>query len=155
MVVLHNTGAPSLAQRPLGLTRQHLANLEAYYRGQKWSSGPHLFVDDRQAWVFTPLTTPGVHSPSWNGTALGVEMLGDFESEPFDSGRGAAVRELAVDALAVLCGRLNLDPKTALRLHREDPKTTHKCPGKNVVKDAVIAAVMIRMEAHNAHRSGS
>ena len=69
--VLHNTGVPTLAQRPNGLTSQHIANLVAFYRDQKgWSAGPHLFVDDRQVWVFTPLTTSGVHSPSWNSLAL-------------------------------------------------------------------------------------
>jgi hypothetical protein len=39
-IVLHNTAIPSLAQRPDGLTRQHIANLESFYRDkQKWSAG--------------------------------------------------------------------------------------------------------------------
>ncbi|WP_170149518.1 N-acetylmuramoyl-L-alanine amidase [Rhodoplanes roseus] len=152
-VVLHNTASPSLAQRPDGLTRQHIANLERYYRDdQHWSAGPHLFVDDRQIWVFTPLTKAGVHSPSWNAVALGVEMLGDFDREPFTSGRGAAVRANAVAAIAILCARLGLDPGT-IRLHKEDKKTTHACPGKNVVKADVIAAVRARMAAGVDHAS--
>ncbi|HEX4962659.1 MAG TPA: peptidoglycan recognition family protein [Thermoanaerobaculia bacterium] len=142
-IVLHNTGAPSLAQRPNGLTKKHIQGLEAYYRDdQKWSAGPHLFVDDKQVWVFTPLTVSGVHSPSWNQVALGVEMLGDYEKEAFDSGRGLKVRQNAVAALATLCAVLGFDvePKS-IRLHREDPLTTHACPGKNVRKLEVIQSV--------------
>src|SRR5205085_997529 len=99
-IALHNTALPSLAQRPDGLTPQHIQNLVGYYRDSLgWSAGPHLFVDDRKIWVFTPLTTPGVHSPSWNRIALGIEMLGNYESESFNSGRGAAVRKNAVAAM--------------------------------------------------------
>ena len=140
-VVLHNTANPSLKQRPKGLTKQHILNLEVYYRDTKhWSAGPHLFVDDRQIWVFTPLTVSGIHSPSWNKVALGVEMLGDYEKEAFDTGRGLQVRERAVAAIATLHGTLGIDPAT-LRLHREDPLTTHACPGKNVRKLEMIQAV--------------
>ena len=141
-IALHNTASPSLAQRPNGLTQQHIKNLEAFYRDkQKWKAGPHLFVDDRQIWAFTPLTVSGTHSPSWNKTALGIEMLGDFESEAFDSGRGLKVRKNAVAAMATLCAILGLDPN-GIKLHREDPLTTHACPGKNVRKLAVIQEVI-------------
>jgi hypothetical protein len=140
-IVLHNTGAPSLAQRPQGFTRTHIANLEAYYRDdRKWSAGPHLFVDDKQIWVFTPLTVSGVHSPSWNSIALGLEMLGDYDKDAFDKGRGAAVRDNAVAAMATLSAVLGLDP-ASMKLHREDPATTHACPGKNVRKWDVIQRV--------------
>jgi len=140
-IVLHNTAAPSLAQRPNGLTHQNMLNLERYYRDEKgWSAGPHLFVDDKQIWVFTPLTTSGVHSPSWNSISLGVEMLGDFQHEAFDSGRGLKVRQNAVSAMASLSAVLGLDP-ASMRLHREDPATTHACPGKNVKKLEVIQEV--------------
>jgi hypothetical protein len=140
-VVVHNTQIPSLAQRSNGLTKQHILDLEVFYRDtQKWKGGPHLFVDDKQIWVFTPLTVSGTHSPSWNKVALGVEMLGDFEREPFDAGRGLKVRRNAVSAVATLCGILGLDPQT-IRLHREDPLTTHACPGKNVRKLELIQEV--------------
>lgn len=140
-IVLHNTAIPSLAQRPKGLTKQHIQNLEAFYRDtQKWKAGPHLFIDDKQIWVFTPLTVSGTHSPSWNKVALGIEMLGDYEKEAFDSGRGLKVRENTVAALATLCAILGIDIST-MRLHREDPLTTHACPGKNVRKLEVIQEV--------------
>lgn len=140
-IVVHNTGSPSLAQRPKGITKQHIQNFEAYYRDQqKWKAGPHLFIDDKQIWVFTPLTVSGTHSPSWNKVALGIEMLGDYEKESFSDGRGLKVRENTVATLTTLCAVLGFDPNTT-RIHREDPLTTHACPGKNVRKLEIIQEV--------------
>ena len=149
-IVLHNTASPSLAQRPDGLTQQHIKNLEGFYRDtQKWSAGPHLFIDDRQIWVFTPLTVSGTHSPSFNKVALGIEMLGNFAAESFLTDRGNQVRQNAIAAVATLCAVLGLDPDT-LKLHKEDTKTTHDCPGKNVDKAKFIADVKALMaERHS------
>lgn len=149
-IALHNTASPSLAQRPQGLTKQHILNLESFYRDdQKWSAGPHLFVDDKQIWVFTPLNLSGVHSPSWNKIAMGVEMLGDYSKEKFDSGRGLKVQQNAVAAVATLSAVLGLDPET-MKLHKEDPATDHDCPGKNVDKAAFIQAVKNLMAERHA-----
>ena len=141
-IVLHNTSVPSLADRPNGLSKGNILDLEQYYRHvQHWSAGPHLFVDDHQIWVFTPLTVSGVHSPSWNKVALGIEMLGEYQTEPFNSGRGAQVHANAVAAVATLSAVLGLDP-AGLRFHKEDPLTTHKsCPGQHVVKADFIQEV--------------
>ena len=141
-IVLHNTSVPSLADRPNGLSKGNILDLEQYYRHvQHWSAGPHLFIDDHQIWVFTPLTVSGVHSPSWNKLALGIEMLGEYQTEPFNSGRGAQVHANAVAAVATLSAVLGLDP-TTMKLHKEDPLTTHKgCPGKHVVKAAFLQEV--------------
>jgi hypothetical protein len=141
-IVLHNTAIPSLADRPNGLTHDHILSLESFYKNvQKWSAGPHLFVDDKQIWLFTPLNVPGVHSPSWNNVSIGIEMLGDYEKEPFNSGRGLKVRKNTVSAIATLSSVLGLDPKS-MKIHREDPKTTHACPGKNVIKSEIINEVL-------------
>lgn len=150
-VVVHNTAIPNLAQRPNGFTRQHMQNLVSYYRDQQgWSAGPHLFVDDNQIWVFTPLTTTGRHSPSWNQVAIGVEMLGNFNTDDFSSGRGIAVQKNAVCAVNSICGALGLDPKT-IRFHKEDRATSHKdCPGRNVSKTKFIASVQELLDSHYA-----
>ncbi|HEX8140594.1 MAG TPA: peptidoglycan recognition family protein [Pyrinomonadaceae bacterium] len=149
-IVLHNTGVPSLGQRPSGFTKQHVKNLEGYYRDtQKWKAGPHLFIDDRQIWVFTPLTVSGTHSPSWNKVALGIEMLGDYDKDSFDTGRGAKVRDNTIAAIATLSAILGLQP-TSMRIHREDPLTTHACPGKNVRKLEVIQRVTDLIVARHA-----
>lgn len=145
-IVLHNTATPDLSQRPKGFTEQHMKNLVGFYRDQQgWSAGPHLFIDDRKIWVFTPLTVSGVHSPSWNKLAIGIEMLGNYAKDSFKEGRGLKVRQNAVAAMATLCAVLGLDPET-IRLHKEDINTTHKtCPGKNVVKSQVITEVQALM----------
>ena len=140
-ITLHNTASPTLAQRPHGFNHDHMANFVHFYRDEQgWQAGPHLFVDDHAIWVFTPLTVSGRHSPSWNETALGVEMLGDYDSEAFDNGRGLAVQRNAVAAIATLSDVLGLDPDT-IRLHKEDTATTHDCPGANVNKARFIQAV--------------
>ncbi len=140
-IVLHNTAIPTLAQRPNGLSLQHIKGLEVFYRDkQKWSAGPHLFIDDKKIWVFTPLTVSGIHSPSWNSIALGIEMLGDYLKESFTTGRGLKVRQNAIAAITTLCSVLGIDPHT-LKLHREDPLTTHACPGSTVRKLEIIQSV--------------
>lgn len=147
-IVLHNTASPSLAQRPGGiLTQQHIQNLKGYYEGLGWKGGPHLFVDAEGIWVFNPLDKHGTHSPSWNSISWGVEMLGDYDVEEFTSGLGLKVHRNAASAIASL---MNLQgwgapTETNLRLHKEDPKTTHACPGKNVKKYSFILAVAAEM----------
>ncbi len=139
-ITLHNTAAPSLAQRPNGFTEQHMRNLQGYYSGKGWPGGPHFFVDQNGIWAFNPIELPGVHSPSWNKKAIGVEMLGDYSYESFNSGDGAKVRDNTVLLIAELSKHFSFDPKT-MKLHKEDKKTTHDCPGKNVSKDEFIKLV--------------
>lgn len=141
-VVVHNTSEPRLSQWHSTPGEQRMLNLQSYYRDeQHWSAGPHLFIADDLIWVFTPLTTSGVHSPSWNGISWGVEMVGEYEEEPFNPG----VRENTVDALAILHHWIGVAPET-MRFHKEDPLTTHKeCPGKNVDKSDLITRVQQRM----------
>jgi hypothetical protein len=142
-VVLHNTAVPTFAQwhDVPGTTR--MQNLQTYYRDtQKWSAGPHLFVADDFIWVFTPLTVPGVHSPSWNHVAWGVELVGDYAVETLNS----RLQQNAISALVTLHGALGLDP-SQLRLHREDPATTHICPGSKISKADVIASIKVGLAA--------
>ena len=145
-VVVHNTFVPTLADWHSVPGRRRMLGLQSYYRDQMhWSAGPHLFVADDRIWVFTPLNTSGIHSPSWNAISWGVELAGDYSTEPFS----AAVRDNAVSALAGLHKLVGLDPH-GLRLHREDPETTHKnCPGKNVIKADLIQWISEKMAAED------
>jgi hypothetical protein len=137
-VVLHNTGDPTFAEWHAVPTERRLKGLESYYRDdQQWSAGPHLFVADDKIWAFTPLTTRGVHSPSWNNVSWGVEIVGDYDHEIFRTD----VRDNVIAALTTLHMAVGLDPQS-LRLHKEDPKTTHKyCPGTRVSKSDIVNAV--------------
>lgn len=149
LIVWHNTAAPTLAQwhataaqdeakgLPRGTTR--IGNLETYFRGRGWSGAPHLFIADDLIWVFNPLTASGVHSPSWNAFSIGIEMIADFDREDDDSGAGLKVRNNTIFATAILCETFGLDPNGAIKLHREDPKTDHACPGRDFAADKADA----------------
>ncbi len=63
--------------------------------------------------------------------------MGDYSTEDLS----AAVQGNAIQALAALYGLAGLT-RNNLRLHKEDPNTTHRdCPGTNIVKNDVIALV--------------
>lgn len=146
LIVWHNTAAPSLKQwiksadddrragKIPGITR--IQNLERFFRdNQVWNGGPHLFIANDFIWIMNPLTERGTHSPSFNSTAIGIEMIGDFASEDDETGPGLEVKNNTIFATALLCTELGLDPRSAIKLHKEDPRTTHDCPGKNIAQD--------------------
>ena len=61
--------------------------------------------------------------------SFGVEQLGDFGPEDYNSGRGLVVQHNAVAAIAVLSHFAGIDSHS-MRDHREDVNTTHRdCPG--------------------------
>lgn len=143
-MTLHNTGLPTLATTKSDGTfdtyswkgatppPQRILNLERYYRDdQGWPSGPHAFVADDFIWPFTPFTMRGTHSPSWNGSALGIELVGDYEREDPYSGYGLKAYKNAVAVFAILHAKIGM-AVSQVKFHREDPRTTHKCPGKNL-----------------------
>jgi len=158
LIVWHNTAAPTLADwhktaaddikrgRKPGTTR--INNLENYFRNQRrWSGAPHLFIADDFIWVFNPLTAPGVHSPSWNHLSIGIEMIADFSKEDDDSGAGLKVKNNTIFATALLCETFGLDPHMAIKLHKDDKKTDHDCPGVDFALDrqkniAAVAALL-------------
>ena len=145
--VWHNTAAPTLAQwvtsgekdrakgQLPGTTR--INNLETYFRvNNHWSGCPHLFIAPDLIWVMNPLTAPGVHSPSYNSTAIGIEMIGDFSVEDDEAGLGLLVKQNTIFATAILCAELGIEPNVFnILLHKEDRRTTHDCPGKNIAVD--------------------
>ncbi len=151
-MVLHNTGAPKLSQWHSHAGEVRMANLTNYYKNeQHWSSGPHAFVADDLIWPFSPFTGPGTHAPSWNGLALGIELVGDYNVEDDDAGIGNLAYKNAVALFAILHAKLGLNPET-IRFHKEDAKTTHKdCPGKDIVKAEFIQDVIEFMGEAGGH----
>jgi len=140
-MTLHNTAAPSIKQWTPENRAQRILNLEKYFRDdRKWSSAPHAFVDYDYVWLFTPFTTEGTHSPSWNGTKLGIEMVGDFSFEDDDAGLGLKIKKNTAALFAMLHKKYGWDPET-IKLHKEDPRTDHDCPGKDIDKAEFIGIV--------------
>jgi hypothetical protein len=142
-VTLHHTGAPSLAQRPNGFTAQHLRNIEHYYRVTKgWSSAPHLFVDEDQLWGMCDFRKKGVHAVSFNGRSIGIEVLGEYDTESPGSGRGLACWKNAAAATKVVLDWLGKGAsKETVLFHRDDPTTDKSCPGTKVAKDWVLGLI--------------
>jgi N-acetylmuramoyl-L-alanine amidase len=155
-VTLHNTGIPTLAA---WLDSGHAA--QQRIEGQKhyerdilhWHSGVHLFVAPNLIWNLCELTQEGVSVSCWNHLTLGIEMIGDYATERFDTGPGAQVRDNAVAAMAILHRRLGLRPDQyqmgvrGLHFHKECSRDHHDCPGRNVAKADVVARVLAKMDA--------
>ena len=160
-VVIHNTGVPSLDQRKQGWTAQAVRVLHEFYaKTRKWNGAPHSFIDDREDGivVFNPLDRRGTHSPSFNGRAWGLEMLGDFDgTDDPTTGRGAKVVQNTAHATAALLDKLGLTAnKNTIRLHKEDPETDHACPGHLFDKDDFITMVRaIQQDRHEQDGAGN
>lgn len=154
-VTLHHTAAPSLAQRPDGFSQQHLKNLLHYYQDTLgWNGAPHVFVDDEADGiiVFQRMDKKGVHAASFNSKSWGVEMLGYYDTESFDTGRGKVVRDNSMHALAIMCERLKVKADT-IKFHRDDPKTSKTCPGMKVKKSYVVNTVQEIMSGHGINEN--
>ena len=147
-IVLHNSGEPNLKQWNHGsgeaYERQRILNLNHYYKTLGWHSGPHLFIAPSRIWVACDLVNDGVHASCFNHQSIGVEMVGDYSTEKFDSGDGAKVRDLTIQALAILHHALGIDPAT-LHFHKECVADHHDCPGKFVDKARMIASIKAAM----------
>lgn len=145
--VVHNTAAPTLEQWWYGETspKQRMVNLQSYYENDMgWSAGPHFFIDGKSWWCMTPTNVKGVHSPSWNGTMLGFEHVGDYDSESATTGMGLKVQQMGHQLSAICCEFFGWDPGR-LKFHYEDPNTDHACPGSNMSKGVYIDAVQQTM----------
>lgn len=134
-ITFHHTWSPSLADRPDGLTDQHIRNVRDYYRDHLgWSFGPHFFADDHRIMALTPISEHGVHARSFNATHLGIEVLGNYDKESPFEGRGAKCWENATLAASILMAEGGL---SSYNFHRDDPKSDKSCPGTRITKAMV------------------
>lgn len=157
-ITVHNTAGPTIAQwlSSVATPQQRIINLESYYENTlHWHSGPHGFIPpsaDVVMYGFTNLDTQGVHASCFNRNSIGLEMVGDFDREEFQSGPGALVRDNAVFVLAVLHLKMGLRPDayeygvSGIHFHRECARDNHACPGRKVDKAWLVAAVLKKME---------
>lgn len=155
-IVWHNTAEPNL-KRWHDYPRLHwMTNLESYYKGLGWNGGPHLFCDDGPDGIglFNALNRRGTHSPSFNAQYIGIEHVGDYNTEDDDTGPGLKVKTNGIIATAILCARLGIPVDAEhIKLHKEDPRTDHDCPGKNMAMDKAksIQAVLEYMGTGGDH----
>ena len=159
-ITLHNTATPDIAlwmSWTPAKRQQYILNMQPYYEKKGWQAGPHFFVtpqDDICAFGFSDLMKAGTHASCFNNSSIGIEMVGDFDKEAFDTGPGAQVADNAIYLMALLHNRIGLTPtpyaynKTGLHFHVECAADAHHCPGTHVQKDAVglrVSAVMAQL----------
>ena len=115
--------------------------MRGYYRDELgWSAGPHLFVDEDQLFGMTPFDARGVHAVAFNSNSIGIEVLGDYDSEDPKSGRGLQCWENAFAAGAAVLDWLKLPANAdTIKFHCEDPSTKKTCPGSKVTQNTVKA----------------
>lgn len=153
-ITLHNTAAPTLVQwaesGPAHDAR--IVNLQYFYEKTRgWHSGPHLFISRTVINGFSNLEAPGVHASCFNTKAIGIEMVGDYATEAFDTGDGAKVKDMTIHALAALHNRLGLRPDgyeygvKGLHFHVDCRHDNHDCPGKHVNRADMVRLVLARM----------
>src|SRR5262245_39296810 len=133
-IVIHNTYNPDASWAPIGSNtstwwdrnetgmpvadiqskrKRQLDSIMVYYRDTNgWTTGPHLFVDERWIWLFTPMYDVGTHAASGNSYhdsagrlhySIGIETIGYFEH----AGWPAAMQTLLATAVQSLRDRLN------------------------------------------------
>lgn len=109
-VVIHNTYNPDASWAPISTNqatwwdrneagmsaaeiktkrKPQLDAIMRYYRDtKKWTTGPHLFIDERSIWLFTPMYDVGTHAASGNSYhdasgqlhySIGIETVGYFK----------------------------------------------------------------------------
>lgn len=145
-VTLHNTSEPTISQWLSWSPEKrqgYIRNVRDFYENKGWRAGPHFFVPpttDPCAFGFSDPGTAGTHCSCFNSDSFGVEMVGEFNVEPFDSGPGMIVRDNAIYLLALLHIKAKLDPDT-IRFHIECKADNHDCPGKHVSKADIVSRV--------------
>ena len=171
-VVLHHTAIPSAswARYPHGAVwdagesglgrqairekrRKQLAGIKRFYEGKGWESGPHLFIDERYIWLFTPMYDVGTHARGGNSWrvggrlhySIGIEVIGYYEKKTWPD----PVARLVGGAIAALyrqLGTFEIAHKVGpggISSHRDYGKPS--CPGKaitepyylNVIKESL------------------
>jgi len=175
-IILHNTANPAASWAPSpgvpnwdagesGLSSaqiqakraQQLRAIRTYYVGLGWDAGPHLFIDDRWVWLFTPLDTIGIHANSGNsyriGGALrysiGIEIVGRYATtrwppviiQQLRGVVGALGRRLGIQ-IAYTAAPVGQPARhdRQIALHR-DYTTAKDCPGK-AIEPAWAVAVL-------------
>jgi hypothetical protein len=156
-ITLHNTSSPTiqlwLSWSP-DKRQQYILNMQPYYENMGWRGGPHFFVppqDDICAFGFNDLMAAGTHASCFNNVSIGIEMVGEFDREAFDSGAGAQVADNAIFLMALLHNKIGITPipyaynQRGLHFHVECRADHHDCPGQFVHKPDVVTRVTAKM----------
>ncbi len=177
-VVLHHTANPCIQAAAFpggkawdggeaGMTNEQiyqkrlrsLLGMREYYRvNLQWDRGPHLYIDDRYIWLFTPMYDIGIHAKEGNSYhdaaghlhySIGIEVLGYYEHvrwpEPVANMVGHAVaaikQRISTYELAYKPGPVH-QPNAhvnSVSSHRDYNKPA--CPGAAITEDFYVQAL--------------
>lgn len=185
-IVLHHTAIPSMlaARYPSGAVwdagedgmrearvyqkrTKQLDALANYYQSLGWDRGPHLFIDDKYIWLFTPMNAVGIHAKEGNSYrdaagklhySIGIEVIGYYEHTTWPEPVAANVRA----AVQVLCDKLGIAPiyrpgplhspaahTGSMSSHRDFNKP--QCPGA-AITEAYYTSVIAPPEPPKAYK---
>lgn len=153
MVVLHHTWKPVEAdwRGPASMSglRRHYLQVE----NGTWDSGPHLFLvkgapDPHHdgIWMGTPLWRSGIAAGPCNRTGVMVEVVGDFDEQPWPP----VLESLVYDVSAALVRKLKIQvTQGTVKGHREC-LPNKSCPGNAIDMDEVREELRRRMAVPSA-----
>ena len=133
-VVQHATGIPTLAQALTMNEANYARNTQIYYENSLgWAHGPHVFATPYDIIGFSALDCRGTHDSCENYAKLGIEGMGNRNTEDFSVGPGAAMLENQHFAMACLFLKLKLVPNPSTYVpHSACQRDGHfQCPHEN------------------------
>lgn len=144
-ITIHHSLIPTRAQWH---GRSTMEATKRYYIDKGWSAGPHLFLAalapnplDDGIWAGTPLAVPGIHAGQCNSAYIGVEVVGNYDVEPWPHAVGA----LVYGVVLALMRWAKIPPRRVLG-HRECLKNK-SCPGRQVNMDLVRQVLAERLRS--------
>jgi hypothetical protein len=148
-----------IKQRRLG----RLRNIMTYYRDSLgWDRGPHLFIDDRYIYLFSPMAEIGIHAAEGNSYedgaglhySIGIEVVGYYEHVHWPP----EIERLVGHCVAVLKRRLGTfelvsHPRAGgISSHRDYNKP--RCPGHAITNDYYLGVVQAGWQRLQGQPSG-
>lgn len=142
-ITIHHTWRPTRAE---WAGHRHMASMGEAYEHKGWDSGPHLFLAaltpgpfNDGIWAGTPLAVPGTHAGGCNVSHIGVEVVGDYDREPWP----AKVAELVYGVVLLLMqwGKI---PVSQIHGHREC-LANKSCPGRQIDMNEVRRNLQARL----------
>ena len=150
--IVHHTYRPLQSQWRGKATME---GLKQFYIDKGWTAGPHLFLaenspnpEDNGIWQLTPLNIPGIHANACNPTTWGIEVVGDYDAQPWDDN----TKRLTVGSIGELFKwRVLTVNNKSIRPHKEC-NPTKSCPGNAINMNDVrswITAYMAQIPVTN------
>lgn len=143
-ITIHHSAIPTRAQ---WRGRSTMEGTKQYYIGKGWTAGPHLFLaadtplpGNDGIWAGTPLAVPGIHAGKCNADAIGIEVIGAYDVEPWPHD----VAELTYSTVVALMKWAKL-PASRVLGHRECLQNK-SCPGRAINMDRVRAELARRVK---------